>query len=83
MSLDPLSVLEERIRQMLEAMNQLKQDNAVLEDKVRRFGQRLAKHQRESVRWTQDRGRLRIKVQKLLQELESLSVTKPRKRGEA
>ncbi len=83
MSVDQLVILEERIRQMLEAMDQLKQDNAVLAEKVRRAGQRLTKHQRDSMRWAHDRGRLRIKVQRLMDELEALSASKPRKRGEA
>lgn len=68
---------------MLEAINQLKQDNEILSEKARRAGQRVAKHQRESMRWTQDRRRVKTKVERLLQELDTLSVGKPRKRGEA
>ena len=90
MPLDQMAQLEKRVHQLLELVKRLKQDNALLDKRVRTIGQRLSKRERDTLRWNHDRGRLRSKVERILTELGSLSArsslaigegARPRKRG--
>jgi len=92
MPLDQMAQLEKRVHQLLELVKRLKQDNALLDKRVRTIGQRLSKRERDTLRWNHDRGRLRSKVERILTELGSLSArsslaigegARPRKRGDA
>ncbi len=92
MAIDPLDLLEKRVHQLLEMLTRMKQDNSVLEKKVRVIGQKLSKRERDTVRWNHDRVRLRAKVERILGEMGAQSSSarpaggegaRPRKRGDA
>ena len=92
MALDQMTVLERRVNQLLQLVKRLRLDKSTLEKQVAMIGRRLAKKERDSVRWDQDRVRLRSKVEKMLSEVGMLSgrsglqgptAVKQRKRGEA
>lgn len=72
MSIDPMTILEKRVHQILELVKQLKQDNALLERKVKTIGPRLAQRERDRLRWNHDRVRLRSKVERILSKMETL-----------
>jgi len=91
MPIDQMTILEKRVHQILEMVKRLKQDNTVLEQKVKMISQQLAKRERDTLRWTHDRVRLRSRVKRILSEIEtgparpvSMGTTeaRPRKRGE-
>jgi cell division septum initiation protein DivIVA len=69
---EPIVVLEERVHQLLELVKRLKQENAQLQERVKQAGQHLAKKDGEAIRWAHDRTKLRAKVQRLLDEVETL-----------
>ena len=82
MSIDPMTILEKRVHQILELVKQLKQDNALLERKVKTIGPRLAQRERDRLRWNHDRVRLRSKVERILSKMETLPRdARPGKRG--
>ena len=72
MVIDQLALLEKRVHQLLELLKRLRQDNMALEQKVKMTGQRLAKRERDVLRWNHDRDRLRTKVERILSEMETL-----------
>lgn len=90
--MDQMAVLEKRVNELLLLVKGLRLDKSTLEKQVVTMSRKLSKNERDSVRWGQDRVRLRSKVEKILSEvgtyggrsvrLGSLAV-KPRKRGEA
>jgi DNA anti-recombination protein RmuC len=92
MPIDQIAVLEKRVHQIIELVKRLKQENASLEQKLRAAGHQLSKRERDTMRWNQDRSRLRSKVERILSEMESLPArlaraegkraAKSRKRGE-
>lgn len=95
MTVDPTDLLEKRVRQLVELVKRLSDENRQLDRKVRSIGQQLAKRDRQSVRWTHDRSRLRSRVERILAEVGSMEALpadtrpsggkslKPRKRGDA
>jgi hypothetical protein len=52
-------------------VKRLKQDNTVLEQKVKTISQQLAKRERDTLRWNHDRVRLRSRVKRILSEIET------------
>lgn len=72
MPIDQMTVLEKRVHQILELVKRLKEENALLERKVKTIGQHLAKRERDTVRWNHDRVRLRSKVERILSEMETM-----------
>jgi hypothetical protein len=73
MAIDPMTLLEKRVHQLLELVKRLKEDNDLLEQKVKMTGNRLAKRERDGIRWNHDRNRLRSKVERILSEMETLT----------
>ncbi|HUK57484.1 MAG TPA: hypothetical protein VLY20_12600 [Nitrospiria bacterium] len=73
MPIDQMTLLEKRVHQILELVKRLRQDNAVLEQKLRAISQRLAKRERDTLRWNHDRVRLRSRVKQILSEMETWS----------
>lgn len=92
MPIDQITVLEKRVHQMIELVKRLKQENALLEQKLKAAGHQLSKRERDTMRWKQDRTRLRSKVERILSDMERLPArlahaegkraAKSRKRGE-
>jgi hypothetical protein len=89
MPIDQMTLLEKRVHQILELVKRLRQDNTFLEQKVRTISQQLAKRERDTLRWSHDRVRLRSRVKRILSEMEtgaarrdSAETTGTRKRGE-
>lgn len=91
MSIDQMTLLEKRVHQVLDQMKRLKQENALLEQKVRTISQQLAKRERDVFRWNHDRERLQSRVKRILSEMETWPVrpdstgateARSRKRGE-
>jgi hypothetical protein len=89
MPIDQMTLLEKRVHQILELVKRLRQDNTFLEQKVRTISQQLAKRERDTLRWSHDRVRLRSRVKRILSEMEtgaarrdSAEPTGSRKRGE-
>lgn len=92
MPIDQIVILEKRVHQLMNMVKCLKEDKTVLEKKVRTMGQQLTKQDRDSLRWNQDRVRLRSKVERILSDVGILSARsnltgsetqKPRKRRDA
>ncbi|MBI3610302.1 MAG: hypothetical protein HY204_06325 [Nitrospirae bacterium] len=95
MALEQMTLLEKRVHQILDLVKRLREDNALLDQKVKTIGQKLAQRERDRLRWKQDRIRLRSKLQRMLSEMETLSArpdherprdkdgARPRKRGDA
>ena len=92
MPIDQIMILEKRVHQLMNMVKCLKEDKTVLEKKVRTMGQQLTKQDRDSLRWNQDRVRLRSKVERILSDVGILSARsnltgdetqKPRKRRDA
>jgi hypothetical protein len=73
MVIDQMTLLEKRVSQLLELVRRLKEDNNLLEQKVKMTGNRLAKRERDGVRWNHDRNRLRSKVERILSDMETLT----------
>ncbi|HTN43171.1 MAG TPA: hypothetical protein VMN77_05160 [Nitrospiria bacterium] len=89
MPIDQMTLLEKRVHQILELVKRLRQDNTFLEQKVRTISQQLAKRERDTLRWSHDRVRLRSRVKRILSEMETgaarrepAEATGSRKRGE-
>jgi len=80
---DQMELLEKRVHQLLDLVKRLKQDNVLLDQKVKMTGQRLAKQERDVLRWSHDRNRLRSKVERILSEMESLPGRLSRTEGRA
>jgi len=73
MVIDQMALLEKRVNQLLELVKRLQEDNHVLEQKAKMAGNRLAKRERDGVRWNHDRNRLRSKVERILSEMGTLT----------
>ena len=90
--MDTLIQLEQKVHRLLELVRRLKEDNDLLERRVRAGAQKLVKSERDSVRWSQDRVRLKAAVERILSELGNKPMravhpegprARPRKRGDA
>ena len=92
MPLNQIARLEKHVSELLGLVRRLKEDNNGLEKRVKTCSQQLAKRERDTHRWNQDRDRVRVKVEKILSEVGVFSSqstifrregARPRKRGDA
>lgn len=72
MALERMEVLEARIRGLVELVQELKEKNAVLEGELRAARERLLKQNQMNRRWEVERSDVRTRIEKVLDELESL-----------
>ncbi|MGE0645248.1 MAG: cell division protein ZapB [Nitrospira sp.] len=72
MSLDRLDALENRIRDLVKLVQELKRKNVILEDEVKTARQRLAAQDDANTRWEKERTDIRSRIEKVLTEIELL-----------
>jgi len=72
MALERMEALEARIRGLVDLVQQLKEKNAVLDEELRAARDRLSKQNQTNRRWEVERNDVRSRIEKVLEELESL-----------
>ncbi len=72
MSLERLDALETRIRDLVKLVQELKRRNAALEEELRTTRERLAIQEDVNRRWERERNDIRIRIEKVLDEMEAL-----------
>jgi len=72
MALERMEALEARIRGLVDLVQQLKEKNAVLEEELRAARDLLSKQNQTNRRWEVERNDVRSRIEKVLEELESL-----------
>lgn len=72
MSLDRLDALENRIRDLVKLVQELKRKNATLEGELKAARERLAEQNDSNRRWERERLDIKSRVEKVLGELELL-----------
>lgn len=72
MALERMETLEARVRKMVDLIQELKQTNAGLEQELERTRARLVQREAESHRWEEERADIRRRIEKVLDELDSL-----------
>ncbi len=70
--MDRMINLEKRVDQLLGMMQQLKDDKAKLKKELQTLEKEISKRDRDSARWTQERKRLRVRVEQILSETGTL-----------
>jgi chromosome segregation ATPase len=71
-SVEKMENLEVRVRKLLDLVVELKQDKSNLEQELESTREHLAKQQEMSEGWEDERGTIRSKIEKVLDELEFL-----------
>jgi len=72
MALERMEALEARIRGLVDLVQDLKEKNAVLEEELRAARERLSKQNQMNHRWEVERSDVRSRIEKVLEELETL-----------
>ncbi|MBM4121495.1 MAG: cell division protein ZapB [Nitrospira sp.] len=72
MALDKMEALETRVRGLVEMVQQLKRANATLQEELRAARERLVRQDELSQRWKEERAGIRIRIEKVLGEVDSL-----------
>lgn len=72
MALERMEALEARIRGLVDLVQELKEKNAVLEEELRAARERLSKQNQMNRRWEVERSDVRSRIEKVLEQLESL-----------
>jgi len=79
MTLDRLDALETRIKDLVKLIQELKKRNAGLEDDLRATRQRLADESDSNRRWARERTDIKVRVEKVLSDIEVLEGFEERK----
>lgn len=79
MSLDRLDALENRIKDLVKLVQELKKKNAAVEDELRVVRQRLAEKDDSNRRWEQERVDIKSRIEKVLSDVELLECLEERK----
>ena len=79
MALDRLDALEDRIRDLVKLVQELKKKNAATEEELRAVRQRLAQKDDSNRRWEQERIDIRSRIEKVLSDIELLECIEERK----
>jgi hypothetical protein len=79
MALDRLDALETRIKDLVKLIQELKKRNAGLEDDLRLTRQRLADESDSNRRWARERTDIKVRVEKVLNDIEVLEGFEERK----
>lgn len=72
MGLDRLDALETRIRDLVKLVQELKRQNASLEDEIKVARQRLASQDDLNRRWEKERTDIKVRIEKVMSEIELL-----------
>ena len=79
MALDRLDALENRIRDLVKLVQELKRKNAAVEEELRVVRQRLAEKDDSNRRWEQERVDIKSRIEKVLSDVELLECLEERK----
>jgi chromosome segregation ATPase len=79
MSLDRLDALENRIKDLVKLVQELKKKNAAVEEELRGVRQRLAEKDDSNRRWEQERVDIKSRIEKVLSDVELLECLEERK----
>ncbi|MEY4704722.1 MAG: hypothetical protein RL042_918 [Nitrospirota bacterium] len=79
MALDRLDALENRIRDLVKLVQELKKKNAAAEEELKVVRQRLAESDDSNRRWEQERGDIKSRIEKVLGDVELLECFEERK----
>jgi chromosome segregation ATPase len=72
MALEKLEALESRIRGLVEVIQDLKRTNAALQGELRALRERMMKQEELGRRWEEERGDVKARIEKVLNELDFL-----------
>jgi len=72
MALDKLVSLEARVREMVDLIQTLKRENAGLKSDLRAARERLVRQHESDDRWVSERADLKARIEKVLDDLDSL-----------
>jgi FtsZ-binding cell division protein ZapB len=79
MALDRLDAFENRIRDLVKLVQELKKKNATLEEELKVVRQRLAVKDDSNRRWEQERVDIKSRIEKVLGDIELLESFEERK----
>jgi chromosome segregation ATPase len=79
MALDRLDALENRIRDLVKLVQELKRKNAAVEEELKAARQRLAEKDDSNRRWEQERIDIKSRIEKVLSDVELLDCFEERK----
>jgi chromosome segregation ATPase len=79
MALDRLDALENRIRDLVKLVQELKKKNASVEEELKVARQRLAEKDDSNRRWEQERIDIKFRIEKVLTDIELLECFEERK----
>ena len=79
MALDRLDALETRIKDLVKLIQELKKQNAGLEDDLRLARKRLADESDSNRRWVRERTDIKVRIEKVLSDIEVLEGFEERK----
>jgi DNA repair ATPase RecN len=72
MALEKLEALESRVRGLVEVIQDLKRSNVALEGELRAMRERVMKQEELGRRWEEERGDVKARIEKVLNELDFL-----------
>jgi hypothetical protein len=79
MALDRLDAFENRIKDLVKLVQELKKKNAVIEEELKVVRQRLAEKDNSNRRWEQERVDIKSRIEKVLGDIELLECLEERK----
>jgi chromosome segregation ATPase len=79
MALDRLDAFENRIKDLVKLVQELKKKNAALEEELKVVRQRLAVKDDSNRRWEQERIDIKSRIEKVLGDIEVLECLEERK----
>ena len=79
MALDRLDALENRIRDLVKLVQELKKKNAASEEELKVARRRLAEKDDENRRWEQERVDIKLRIERVLSDIELLECLEERK----
>jgi len=82
MAVDRLVLLEARVRELLELIQTLKRENDGLKSDLRAAKDRLARQHSSGDQWVSERADIKVRIEKVLSELDSLEFIEGAQCGE-
>ena len=79
MALDRLDAFENRIKDLVKLVQELKKKNAAIEEELKVVRQRLAEKDDSNRRWEQERVDIKSRIEKVLGDIELLECLEERK----
>jgi hypothetical protein len=79
MALDRLDAFENRIKDLVKLVQELKKKNAAIEEELKVVRQRLAEKDDSNRRWAQERVDIKTRIEKVLGDIELLECLEERK----